>query len=756
MITIILAAAVVLRFWSRSDLWLDEALTVNISSLPLTELPGALRHDGAPPLYYLLLHFWIRLFGPGDFSVRALSGLLAVATLPVMWLAARRAGGKAVAWAAVLLLASSPFAVRYATEARMYALVTLLSLLTYLAICRALDRPSPARLLSVALVSGLLMLTHYWALYFLGAVAAWLALRTVRKQSAPASVRTLAAVTAGGVLFLPWLPIFLFQIRHTGTPWNQATSFRALLFLPELWAGEKGEGARVLGIALFVLAGLGLVGRAVGERRMELDRGIRPWTRDLFMLFIGTFALAALAGLVGGGGFSSRYTSVVLPFFLLLASAGVATLSKRKGSLTLLVVVALGFGSSVRTALADRTQGSQIARAIRSAAEPGDVIVYCPDQLGPSVSRLLPNHYDQLTFPSGSSPRFVNWTDYGARNRSAPIRSFARKVSARAGAERNIWLVVGYGYRTLGEKCENLRAELLAQHFEGVEVISADEDYGEAQELFLFPPVQGLWAVSSDGRVFASGDAKLFGSLEGRRLNASIVGIKASPSGRGYWLVASDGRVFPFGDAERLDPIPGELLTSPVVGMAATPTGKGYWLLTSNGGVFTVGDAKFFGSRGKRSSGAPMVAMAATPMGKGYWLFAQDGGVFAFGDATFYGSGKRSKTRIVSADSLKGGGGYWLLASDGRLMAFGQARWFGSLQNLPLDLSSVVVAGAPSDRGYWIATSEGYIFPFGGEGQRAKLDAPVVAVEGWAGTAERATRRWRQTARDDPVARRSY
>ena len=68
------AAGIVLRFWTRSALWLDEALTVDIARLPLHEIPEALKHDGAPPLYYYLLHFWISLFGQSNVAVRSLSG----------------------------------------------------------------------------------------------------------------------------------------------------------------------------------------------------------------------------------------------------------------------------------------------------------------------------------------------------------------------------------------------------------------------------------------------------------------------------------------------------------------------------------------------------------------------------------------------------------------------------------------------------------------------------------------------------------
>ena len=79
----IVVLGVVLRFVQRSPLWLDEALSVNISRLPVGDLLDALRHDGHPPLYYLILHYWMKVFGEGDIAVRALSGLIAVASLPL-------------------------------------------------------------------------------------------------------------------------------------------------------------------------------------------------------------------------------------------------------------------------------------------------------------------------------------------------------------------------------------------------------------------------------------------------------------------------------------------------------------------------------------------------------------------------------------------------------------------------------------------------------------------------------------------------
>ena len=139
---LVIAAGIVLRFATRSDLWLDEALSVNISRLPYGDIPEWLRHDGAPPLYYFMLHAWTDVFGTSDFAVRAMSGVVSVATLVPMWFAGRRVAGRAGAWIAVLILASSPFAIGFGSETRMYSLVMLLVTVGYLAVRRLLERPA--------------------------------------------------------------------------------------------------------------------------------------------------------------------------------------------------------------------------------------------------------------------------------------------------------------------------------------------------------------------------------------------------------------------------------------------------------------------------------------------------------------------------------------------------------------------------------------------------------------------------------------
>lgn len=114
--------------------------------------------------------------------------------------------------------------------------------------------------------------------------------------------------------------------------------------------------------------------------------------------------------------------------------------------------------------------------------------------------------------------------------------------------------------------------------------------------------------------------------------------IVSTASGNGYWLIAEDGGVFTFGDARYFGSMGGRPLNAPVIGAAAHPGGDGYWLVGADGGVFNFGSAKFFGSMSGQPLIAPIRGIVAHPGSNGYWLVGADGGVFGFGEAQFHGN----------------------------------------------------------------------------------------------------------------------
>jgi mannosyltransferase len=485
----LVAAGIALRFGPRSDLWLDEALSANIARLPLGDLFEQLRHDGHPPLYYVLLHAWMEVFGTGDTAVRTLSGLIGVATIPVGYLAARRFGGRDAGIAGLVLVASSPFLVRYSFETRMYSLVVLLVLLGWLAVGAALSRPSLGRLAGVALVSGALALTHYWSFYLLAALAAVL-LVAWRRGSTP-SLKVVGALVAGAVLFLPWLPSFLEQAKHTGTPWGRpvtpATMVMTTFF--DLGGPPKGE-SQFLGVALLFLVVVALAGKAAGRFGIELDLRTRPGTRAEVLVIFGTLVVACAAGFASQSAFASRYTAVVVPLILLVAAVGVAVVSDVRARSAVLVVLALaGLIGSARYWNEQRTQGGQIGSYITTHGQAGDVIGFCPDQLGPATVRHVPGDRKALTFPLGDDPTLVDWVDYADRQAVGDPAAFAARLDDEA-KDKTVWIVWSPGYRTLDIKCELLVAEMGKRRPGGTPVVTQAATHEHAW-LYQYGPVPG-------------------------------------------------------------------------------------------------------------------------------------------------------------------------------------------------------------------------------------------------------------------------
>jgi hypothetical protein len=492
-----LVAGVVLRFVTTSDLWLDEALSVNVASLPLDQLHEALKQDGAPPLYYVLLHGWMEIFGTGDFAVRAFSGVVSVLTIPAIWFAARRVGRRAgsagylVAPAAVLLLATSPYAIRYATETRMYALQMLLVVLGYLALVRALEQPTLGRLAIVAVLTGSLLYTQYWSMYLVAVVgigvlwSAWKATDPADRQAARSVV---VALVAGGLTFLPWVPTFLYQSANTGTPWGDPIfpSTGLGITVADFGGGDHSEAVLLIPF-LLALAVLGVFATATDRFRLDVDVRTRPGVRVEALAFIAALALGLAASFVAGTAFQGRYAAMVFPLFVLVMAFGVRAFADRTVAVIAIgVVCAIGLVGGVRNVVENRTQAEQSAEIINAEAQAGDIVVYCPDQVGPDVSRLVDvDGLEQITFPDGDRPELIDWVDYEERAREGDPRRFANQVVEAAG-DSTIWYVNAPGYRNFVGTCEAI-AGALGEQRPGAQRVVADDKFFEFQGLIEYP-----------------------------------------------------------------------------------------------------------------------------------------------------------------------------------------------------------------------------------------------------------------------------
>jgi hypothetical protein len=509
-----IVAGVVARFYQPSPMWLDEALTVNIAALPIGEIPEALRADGHPPLYYLVLHAWMNLVGTSTGAVRALSGILSVASLPLAWLVGRRIGGAPLGLLAAAVLAASPYAIRYGTENRMYALMGLLVLAGWLVV-GDLWRGSGARwrVPLLAVITAAALLTHYWALFLVAATAAVVAWRfacagrcwpggadpTRRAVVRSGAQAILAALVAGGAVFALWLPSFLTQLRSTGTPWAVAPRPTAALgtALGDLVAPRVTE--QLLGTAIAgVLVLLALTGRrAPGPGAVtEVVWRTVPGVRVASAVGAATLVVGIGAGLAGNTAFEPRYAMVVAPIVVVVLATGLAVVGSRVARLGLAAALFAVGAFAVGAELASpRTQAGEIAIAIAADAVPGDVVAWCPDQLGPGGDRELvaalgegAGDLTRVVLPTLDPPGRVDWTDYGERNAAADPGEATSGIVNAAGEAGAVWFVMSPGYRTLEGFCEAVAAGLATQLGPPAEVVALDDNIFEPATLLRFSP----------------------------------------------------------------------------------------------------------------------------------------------------------------------------------------------------------------------------------------------------------------------------
>ncbi len=491
------ALGIVTRFVTRSSLWLDEALSVNIASAPLGQLVEHLKHDGHPPFYYVVLHGWIGTFGSGDISVRGLSGFFGLLTLPLVWMVGKRKGGPTLGWVAVAVVALSPFAVRYSDEARMYSLVIFLVVIGWLLIDDVIDRGKATlpRFFGIAIVGALLLYTHYWSLWLLGAVSLtslWKIWKAPDRSARRPWIGLVLAIAVAGVSFVPWLPTMLYQSAHTGTPWAKASRPTAALALTLVDYGGGDYAEQFLGALLIAMAlVLGIFGFAVDRRTTVLDLRTRREFRGVAWIAFLTFLIGCAVSAVAHSAFASRYTAVIFPFIAVIVAAGICCFASRWIRFGVLATVCLVLSiGAVWNVVYNRTQLKEAAAIVSTTAKSDDIVVFCPDQLGPAGVRLMPSGLTLVSYPTYGNGQFVDWVDYAERNRASDPATFANRLLVDAGSTRTIYVVWSDIYKTFEGKCAGLVAALSSARAPQSLLGEDGDRYFEHASLTRFAPPQ--------------------------------------------------------------------------------------------------------------------------------------------------------------------------------------------------------------------------------------------------------------------------
>jgi uncharacterized membrane protein len=401
LLAVLLAISAYIRSrYIGGQFWMDEAITTGIASHPLSAIPGLLRHDGSPPLYYFLLHFWIQGFGASETATHWLSLLFGLLTIPAGFWAGNSLVGRRTGLYAAALFAFSPFLTQYAGETRMYELMGLLGVLATTAYIHAFVFRRRGYLIMFAICQALMLYTHAWGMFYgVGALLALIPIWLVSDDRRALVKDAVMAFVGAGILFLPWLPNFIYQAAHTGAPWAPPPRFGApVLISRDLLGGDR------ITVAIVIALIIGLASLFTKRYRRSREATMM-WA--LIVLPVATLLFAWLASQITPA-FVSRYFAPALAPILLLAAWGAA----RAGIVGLVaIVLSAVFTVHVSSYTPQyKSDVRDVAGEMRPLLHPGDLVIVGQPEQVPLTWYYLPNNLQYAsTLGKVSNPTYMNW-----------------------------------------------------------------------------------------------------------------------------------------------------------------------------------------------------------------------------------------------------------------------------------------------------------------------------------------------------------
>jgi mannosyltransferase len=379
---LLLAAGTVLRFLflMRKPFWFDECFSVEVARVGWSHFLHLLWwREANMSLYYVLLRIWLQ-FGHSEFFIRSLSVLIAAATIPAIYWLARLLYDRRVAVLAAALFTFNAYSVRYAQEARSYALFLLLATLSSGFLIAFVRKPVRRYRLSYVAVSILAVYAHFYALLLLA--AHWLALRWMGRDGGAANqsgklpfAQMRRAWIAIGLTVLPLL-VFVAKTGAGPIKWIQRPGIRDVIEFYEHLAGGSNWMLLVVCAAACVAAVA-----PHGKRLLARDQDWETWRCQFLLLWLLFPVVLTVLLSFARPVFLGRYMIFCLPALVILVAAGLARLRPSWLLASALAGVLLLCSQGILFVYGndfdnERDDSVAAARFILDHAQPGDAVVF--------------------------------------------------------------------------------------------------------------------------------------------------------------------------------------------------------------------------------------------------------------------------------------------------------------------------------------------------------------------------------------------
>jgi len=199
-------------FLASNDIARDEPFSIYHAQMKIPEIIAYLKMGNNPPLYEIILHFWIKLFGISAFSVRLPSLIFSCLTAWCIFKTGKFLFSFSTGAVASLVFTFATLHTYYAHEARVYPLFILLAMLSFLLLMKYLKDNKKIFLVLLCVTDILLIYAHYFGFFILFNQLLSLLFYKQKKLN-----YKLIALVAGGVIlsFVPMLTSFVIQLYYS-------------------------------------------------------------------------------------------------------------------------------------------------------------------------------------------------------------------------------------------------------------------------------------------------------------------------------------------------------------------------------------------------------------------------------------------------------------------------------------------------------------------------------------------------------------
>jgi mannosyltransferase len=417
------------------SLWRDEVDTIALTTRALPRLLATFtRPKENGPLYFLLLRPWIALTGDSEFSVRFFSLAFGVLAIPLAYALGRRWLSPLGSMLGALLMAFSPYLIWYSQEAKMYTLITFLTLLSLYLYMEALARGRWPYWAAYVVATSFCLYTHILAALIIPLEISLFVVGWPRHRA-----RLKPWLAATGCVTLPYIPLVLWEIPlllssyETGHPFYPLHEILRILFFAFSHGVSSVTSPWLVILTSILFIFLFLAGIFLEDKKSKLAIDSDVWRGErvtlllyLFLPIIGVYLIS-----LGMPIFAERYLIYVAPAFYLILARGLAAVklrSKAVFALCLALVLTLDVHSSwAQSHIKIKSDFRSAACYFALYREPDDMVIF----LMPYVRHTFEYYY------RGD----YHWADGPYTNDGTSEGELEAILAEMTGGHRSIWLV---------------------------------------------------------------------------------------------------------------------------------------------------------------------------------------------------------------------------------------------------------------------------------------------------------------------------